>query len=114
MILPRDSDVDGDAGGEPPCFLHELGPNGGIGSDPHQAKDVAHWRKAERERLISARLKLSADYRAAQTSAIARDLNPLVPTDPGTIVSVYWPIKAEPDCVPRASRERTPGAWCRQ
>lgn len=97
MILPRDSDVEDDAGGAPPCFLHELGTNGVVCSDPHQARDVAHWREAERERLISARRKLSADYRAAQTSAIARDLNQLVPTAPGTIVSVYWPIKAEPD-----------------
>ena len=100
MIRPRYSDIDDDAGGAPPCFLHALGPNGVICSDPHQARDVAHWRKAERERLISARLKLSADYRAAQTSAIARDLNPLIPTAPGTIVSVYWPIKAEPDLRP--------------
>jgi 5,10-methenyltetrahydrofolate synthetase len=60
-------------------------------------RDVARWRKAERERLIGARLQLSPDYRAAQTSRIARDLNQLIPSAPDTIVSVYWPIKAEPD-----------------
>jgi 5-formyltetrahydrofolate cyclo-ligase len=59
--------------------------------------DVSGWRKAERERLISARLELSADYRAAQTSAIARDLSQLMLSVSDAVVSVYWPIKAEPD-----------------
>ena len=58
------------------------------------------WRKAERERLIGARLGLCADYRAAQTLAIAGDLSQLIPTAPGTMISVYWPIRAEPDLRP--------------
>ena len=85
MIAPRDDDADDDVRGTPPCL---------------QALDVSRWRKAERERLISARLELSAAYRAAQTAAIARDLNQLIPSDPDTVVSVYWPIKAEPDLRP--------------
>ena len=100
MIPPGNDDADGDTGGEPPCFLHELGPNGVPGFDRRQATDVARWRKAERARLIGARLELPADYRAAQTSAIATDLSALIPTAPGVIVSVYWPIKAEPDLRP--------------
>jgi 5-formyltetrahydrofolate cyclo-ligase len=68
--------------------------------DPRQATDVARWRKAERERLIAVRLGLCADYRAAQTLAIAGDLSPLIPTAPGTMISVYWPIRAEPDLRP--------------
>jgi 5-formyltetrahydrofolate cyclo-ligase len=100
LIPPRDDDPNDDVGGEPPCFLHELGPNGVLGSDPRQARDVARWRKAERERLIGARLGLCADYRAAQTLAIAGDLSPLIPTAPGTMISVYWPIRAEPDLRP--------------
>jgi 5-formyltetrahydrofolate cyclo-ligase len=72
-------------------------PTGVVCSNPRHARDVARWRKAERERLISARLELSPDYRAAQTSAIASDLNRLIPSVTDTIVSVYWPIKVEPD-----------------
>ena len=100
MIPPRDDDADDDAGGAPPCFLHELDPQGVVRSDPRQVRDVIRWRKAERERLIGSRLELSADYRAAQTSAIARDLKQLIPSAPGAVVSVYWPIKAEPDLRP--------------
>jgi 5-formyltetrahydrofolate cyclo-ligase len=100
LIPPRNDDADEDAGGTPPCFLNELGPNGVPCVDPVQARDVARWRKAERERLIGARRGLSADYRAAQTLAIAIDLSSLISTAPGTLVSVYWPIKAEPDLRP--------------
>jgi 5,10-methenyltetrahydrofolate synthetase len=100
LIPPRNDDPNDDVGGEPPCFLHELDPNGALGLDPRQAGDVARWRKAERERLIGARLGLRADYRTAQTLAIAGDLSPLIPMAPGTMISVYWPIKAEPDLRP--------------
>jgi 5,10-methenyltetrahydrofolate synthetase len=100
LIPPGNDDADDDAGGAPPCFLHELDSNGVLGVDPRQATDVARWRKAERERLIGARLKLSAEFRAAQTLAIATDLSALIPTAPGTVVSAYWPIKAEPDLRP--------------
>jgi hypothetical protein len=100
LILPRNDDPHDDVGGEPPCFLHELGPNGVLGLDPRQARDVARWRKAERDRLIGTRLGLSADHRAAQTLAIAGDLSALIPTAPDTMISVYWPIKAEPDLRP--------------
>jgi 5-formyltetrahydrofolate cyclo-ligase len=96
----RDDDEEEDIGGTPPCFLNELDPTGVARADFRQAMDVGRWRKAERERLISARLQLSADYRAAQTSAMARDLNQLIAADSDTVVSVYWPIKAEPDFRP--------------
>jgi 5-formyltetrahydrofolate cyclo-ligase len=97
VISPRDEDTDDDAGGAPPCFLHELDPKGVVSPDRRQERDVIRWRKAERERLIGARLELSADYRAAQTSAIANDLTQLILPAPDAVVSVYWPIKAEPD-----------------
>lgn len=88
---------DEDGAGSPPCFLHELNADGTPRVDPVQARDVARWRKAERERLIAARLKLTMEYRAAQASAIADDLDRLMPPAAGAIVSVYWPIRAEPD-----------------
>ena len=91
---------DGDGGGSPPCFLHELKADGTPGVDQKQALDVARWRKAERERLIAARLELTSGYRAAQAFAIANDLDRLIPSAAGTIISVYWPIRAEPDLRP--------------
>ena len=97
MIAGRDDDADEEAGGASPCFLHELDAQGAVGPDPRQQRDVIQWRKAQRERLIGARLALSADFRAEQTSAIASDLNQLILPGPGTVISVYWPIKAEPD-----------------
>lgn len=53
--------------------------------------------RPERERLLAARLALSPDARAAQTAAVAADLERLIPCDGAHIVSVYWPIRAEPD-----------------
>ncbi len=67
------------------------------GSAPQRPEDVARWRKLERERLMRARLDIAADHRAAQTVAIANALSLLIPAVPGAMVSVYWPIKAEPD-----------------
>ena len=65
-----------------------------------RAADVARWRKMERERQLAARMALPPDVRAAQTAAIADGLNQIVSTAPGTIISGYWPIKAEPDLRP--------------
>ena len=48
----------------PPCFMHELDPvYTGLPAevDTQQASDVMRWRKAERERLIAARLEVGAD-----------------------------------------------------
>jgi 5-formyltetrahydrofolate cyclo-ligase len=59
--------------------------------------DVPGWRKAERARLLAARQALSPDYRRAQTLAIAAELDRIIPADAAAIVSVYWPIRAEPD-----------------
>lgn len=69
-------------------------------TDPHDSGAVASWRKLERARLIAARLALTPEYRAAQTRAIGQQLDQLLPGAPGTILSVYWPIRAEPDLRP--------------
>jgi 5,10-methenyltetrahydrofolate synthetase len=95
MTENRDSE-DGEPGGSPPCFLHEIGP-GGAPVDPRQAGDVARWRKAERARLIALRCALTAEERTRHTAAIARNLDELIPADSNQLVSVYWPIRAEPD-----------------
>jgi 5-formyltetrahydrofolate cyclo-ligase len=84
------NDLD-DEGGTAPCFLH---------GDPRQALDVARWRKSERERLIAARQALPAAYRTEQAAAIGAALESLLPRSSDTIVSVYWPIRGEPDLRP--------------
>src|SRR5687767_5280127 len=40
--------------------------------------DIARWRKAERERLIAARLAIPADARAAMSTTIAAQLDAIV------------------------------------
>lgn len=85
----------------PPCFMHEVDPAyTGLMPDAVQVRDVARWRKAERERLIAARLALPMSEREQHAQLIARDLDNLVPRTPGTIVSLYWPFRGEPDLRP--------------
>jgi 5-formyltetrahydrofolate cyclo-ligase len=85
-----------------PCMLDELKEDGTPLVDPEQALDVARWRKAERERLIKARCSLDAQYRADQTRIIARKLEEILAASGVTapVVSVYWPIRGEPDLRP--------------
>jgi 5,10-methenyltetrahydrofolate synthetase len=88
-----------DPGGSPPCFLHELeaGAEGFVAVDPQQARDVARWRKAERARLIAARLAVPADERARVADAVAAALDREVEPGPGRVVSLYWPFRGELD-----------------
>ncbi len=90
---------DEECGGSPPCFLHELG-SGGTPIDRQQAADVARWRTAERSRLIALRTSLPAEDRALHTAEIGRQLEGLLAGRSARIVSVYWPIRAEPDLRP--------------
>jgi 5-formyltetrahydrofolate cyclo-ligase len=85
-----------------PCSLHELSSDGTPPVDPEQARDVARWRRAERERLIEARCSLSVRHRADQTALIVRRVEKLVATSGAAVptVSVYWPIRGEPDLRP--------------
>ena len=59
--------------------------------------DIARWRKAERERLIQARLAIPADERAAMSTAIAEELDAIVGDVSNRTVSLYWPFRGEPD-----------------
>jgi 5-formyltetrahydrofolate cyclo-ligase len=87
---------DEEPGGSPPCFLHELGLDGAP-ADAQPARDVARWRKAERSRLIELRCALPAADRALHTAAIVRKLDEMISGRSNEIVSVYWPIRGEPD-----------------
>lgn len=77
-------------------MLHDCNAGSSV-VDREQAVDVSRWRKAERERLIARRLNMSAHDRSSQTQAIARTLHEIIIPAPTTIVSVYWPIRGEPD-----------------
>jgi 5,10-methenyltetrahydrofolate synthetase len=90
------SDEDGEFA-SPTCFMHEIDPAFGMPVDRQQARDVARWRKVHRERLVAARLALSAEERTQHAQRIARDLDGIVTLTSSTIVSVYWPFRGEPD-----------------
>jgi 5,10-methenyltetrahydrofolate synthetase len=82
-----------------PCMQHELRADGTPCVDLEQARDVARWRKAERERLIAARCLLAVQDRIDQAAIIAARLTQIVATSgiAAPTVSVYWPIRGEPD-----------------
>lgn len=79
----------------PPCFMHELDP--AYRPPLSEWADVRRWRKAERERLIAARLATSADARTAMAANIAEGLDAAIGDVSGKMVSLYWPFRGEPD-----------------
>lgn len=83
----------------PPCYAHELElyDNGYMGVDAQAALDVARWRKAKREELITARLKFSVKDRRALAQEVTEKLERIIIPKPGMIISLYWPMKAELD-----------------
>ncbi|WP_424811605.1 5-formyltetrahydrofolate cyclo-ligase [Roseococcus sp. YIM B11640] len=88
----------------PACYLHELDPAYAPEPDAQQRRDVARWRKAERERLIAARLAIPAGARAAGTERIAAALEAALGDLSGRIISLYWPFRGEPDFRPWMKR----------
>ncbi len=83
-----------EGGGSAPCFAHEL--VDGRPVDPVAARDVATFRRAERQRLHGLRRRLGPDERRRQAGIIAGALDRLIEL-PGRTVSAYWPIRFEPD-----------------
>ena len=72
-------------------------------SDPAPMTDwaeIRQWRKAERERLIAARLAVSADIRSTMSARIAQGLDRVIGDPAGRMVSLYWPFRGEPDLRP--------------
>jgi 5,10-methenyltetrahydrofolate synthetase len=90
----------------PPCFAHELalGDDGYAAVDPVAAKDVARWRRSERERLIAARLALPIEERQRLAADVASELDGLVEPREGLTVSLYWPFRGELDLRPWMER----------
>lgn len=61
---------------------------------------ILAWRREERQRLIAARLALSAERRAAYAATIAAGLDAAIGDVAGRFVSLYWPFRGEPDLRP--------------
>lgn len=100
----RDDDEDEAPGyASPPCFLHEVDPaymGAGPAGDLRTRQDVMRWRKAERQRLIEARLALAAAERRRLGGLVAARLAEEIGDPQGLTVSAYWPIRGEPDLRP--------------
>jgi 5-formyltetrahydrofolate cyclo-ligase len=90
-----------DTGGEEPCFAHHL--VDGHPVDPATVRDVARFRRAERERLYARRRATSVAARAQMEWAVTARLDSL-DLAAGTVVSGYWPIRGELDLRPWLSR----------
>lgn len=96
-----DDETDAARYASPPCFMHDLDENGAPRHvDPALRTDVARWRKAERARLIEARLAISADTRTAMAQKIAEGLDAAIGEVSGRMISLYWPFRGEPDLRP--------------
>ena len=86
----------------PPCMMHEVDPaymglSEAEAVDPQQRRDVMRWRKAERERLVKARLAIPADERRTLGDRMAERLSDVIGDPAGLVVSAYWPFRGEPD-----------------
>ena len=68
------------------------------------AANAAAWRRAERTRLIAARLAIPPEGRAAASASIDRALAARFPPGSVALVGGYWPIRGEPDPLPYLRR----------
>lgn len=66
-------------------------------------EEVRAWRKAERARLIEARVATVQEIRARWTRRLTERLEPLLRESQGP-VSFYWPFRGEPDLRPLMRR----------
>lgn len=80
----------------PPCMADAFDP---AHVDPEQARDVAVWRRAERQRLLACRAALPVVTRQAAAQAIADHLDRVLEDRFGTLqgltISAWWPIRSE-------------------
>ncbi len=73
---------------------------------------VMQWRKAERVRLLAARLALPADERRRRATAIAGHLSQALGDLRGLTVAVYWPFRGEPNLRAWMEEIHAVGARC--
>jgi 5,10-methenyltetrahydrofolate synthetase len=73
-------------------------------ADERQKADVVRWRKAERKRLIEARLAMPVAERRARDARIIEHMASVIGPAEGLVVSAYWPFRGEPDLRPLLER----------
>lgn len=85
--------------GSSPCFAHELvlSRNGYETVDEQTEIDVARWRRGERQRLIEARLAITAKDRAKIAMEVCKSLQKIIDPASRPVVGVYWPFRGELD-----------------
>ena len=66
--------------------------------------DLRAWRKAERARLIEARMALPLDDHKAASQAISDCLEAHFPAAEFRSLGCYWPFRREYDCIPLMQR----------
>jgi len=98
---PGDDDLH-DGYASPPCHMHLVErlpghPASAAGPDMRQWAEVKKWRKAEREKLIAARLSIPGEERRRHSEHIAAGLDRILGDVSGKVVTVYWPFRGEPD-----------------
>lgn len=90
----------------PPCYAAEIAPDyfDPLAVDPQQARDVARWRKVERDRLCAQRQALPVGDRITAGATLRDRIRGLLPTKfngaQGKVLAAYWPIRGEPDLRP--------------
>lgn len=73
-------------------------------STPVPPDDLRAWRKAERARLIEARMALPLDEHRAASEAISQLLTANFPPETLASLGCYWPFRREYDCIPLMRR----------
>jgi 5,10-methenyltetrahydrofolate synthetase len=92
--LPHDDPQNEPA--SPTCYARELDEVWLKPLSPEErARQVAQWRREERERLIALRLARPAQERKAIAEGVAAELDRLIALD--ALVSLYWPFRGELD-----------------
>ena len=92
--MSRDDDLPGD----PVCYADML--VGGYVVDQETFRDVSRFRKSERSRLYEKRKGLTSTERAVKTAALIDKLRPVLEALDYQRISIYWPIRGEPDLRP--------------
>lgn len=97
-----------------PCLLGELDPTAaGLATSPDdQRANILRWRKSERARLLAERMAMPALDRKERADRIAAALDKRLPDLAGVTISLYWPLRGEPDLRDWLTRITARGAIC--
>jgi 5-formyltetrahydrofolate cyclo-ligase len=70
---------------------------------------IEKWRQQERRRLLAARMAISVEHHRRASATIEQQLSLLFDELPGSVIGLYWPVRAEFDPRPLAARLRAQG-----